>query len=155
MADNLGGSGVLAVATLGIIFGNVRIKHKDELTDFSFGLSSILEILVFILIGVLVGNTLQLNAGLFLNAFLIFLALLVARFLAAQIALRGEYDFADRLVVSLMMPKGIAAAVLLFLFSSPLYPYIPESLSTTLFLVMFYSIILATATSYWWSEKKS
>lgn len=144
IAENLDGNGVLAVATLGIIFGNVHIKHKEELTDFSFGFSSIVEILVFLLIGILVGSTLALDGMLFVNAAIIFAGIFIVRLIAVHIVLRDEYDITDQLFISVMMPKGIAVAVLIFIFSSSLYPFIPETLISTMFVVLLYSIILAT-----------
>ena len=54
LSENLGGSGVLAVATLGLVFGNVYIKHKAELQEFSSLFSDSLEILVFVLLGFII-----------------------------------------------------------------------------------------------------
>ncbi|RME31587.1 hypothetical protein D6789_02200, partial [Candidatus Woesearchaeota archaeon] len=54
LAESLEGNGVLAVATLGLVFGNTYVKHRGELLDFSNLLTLALEILVFMLIGLLV-----------------------------------------------------------------------------------------------------
>ncbi|MFT4250319.1 MAG: cation:proton antiporter [Candidatus Woesearchaeota archaeon] len=147
IAQNLDGSGVLAVATLGIIFGNVTIKNKEELTDFSFGFSSIVEILVFLLIGILVASTLSFGWLELLYAAILFAGLFLARLLAVRIVLREE-TLRERIIVALLMPKGIAVAVLIFIFSSGLYPQIPDELITAMFFILLYSIAVATITSY-------
>ncbi|HDM43627.1 MAG TPA: hypothetical protein ENG02_00335, partial [Candidatus Woesearchaeota archaeon] len=47
IAEIFEGSGVLAVTTMGLFFGNVYITHKRKLLEFSEILSYILEIIVF------------------------------------------------------------------------------------------------------------
>ena len=54
IAENLHGNGVLAVTSMGILFGNVYVKQKFQLQEFSTVFSSSLEILVFVLIGLIV-----------------------------------------------------------------------------------------------------
>jgi sodium/hydrogen antiporter len=151
-AENLGGSGVLAVATLGIIFGNVTIKNKEELNDFSFAFGSVLEILVFLLIGILVGGSMQLTWALTFGSLIIFLLIVLARFIASWIVFAKESSWAELAFVTLSMPRGIAVAVLIFIFSSPLYAgLVPEVLVNVLFLVTLYSILLATVVAWWWN----
>lgn len=151
-AENLGGSGVLAVATLGIIFGNVTIKNKEELNTFSFAFSSVLEVLVFLLIGILVGGSMQLSGALLLQSFLVFLAIILARLAAVCIVFWNDHNWPERIFISLSMPRGIAVAVLIFIFSSPLYASsVPQVLVDVLFLVTTYSILTATIAAWWWN----
>ena len=151
-AENLGGSGVLAVATLGIIFGNVTIKNKEELNNFSFAFSSVLEILVFLLIGILVGGSMEFTWSLVLGSLLIFASIVAARLAATSIVFREDHSWPERLFITLSMPRGIAVAVLIFIFSSPLYAHqIPSVLVHVLFLITLYSILVATIAAWWWN----
>ena len=151
LAENLGGSGVLAVAVLGIIFGNVTIKNKEELNTFSFAFSSILEILVFLLIGILVGGSMQYSWHLLLSSLAIYLCIVVARAIATALVFGKENTLEENIFLTLSMPRGIAVAVLIFIFSSPLYAsLIPEILVHVLFLVTAYSILVATIVAWWW-----
>lgn len=151
LADNLGGSGVLSVATLGIIFGNVTIKNKEELSDFSFAFSSVLEVLVFLIIGILIGGSLDYTWPLLLKTLAVFAVLFLARVAATWLVYREDYNWAERLFTAIIMPKGIAVAVLIFIFSSPLYPQVSQRLIDALFLVMVYSVVAATVAGWWWN----
>jgi len=116
VAENLRGNGVLAVATLGLFFGSVYVKEKSSLQEFSFLLSNSLEILVFILMGLVI--SLPLTFEFFMNSFVLFLALLACRALGVFYALRKEqFDFKEKLFAVLNMPKGIAMAVVVFTLS--------------------------------------
>ena len=48
-SEFVGGSGVLAVASFGLLFGNFHIEHKLSLEKFASIFSNTLNILVFIL----------------------------------------------------------------------------------------------------------
>lgn len=51
LAEKLGGNGVLAVTSLGLMFGNVYIQKKETLKTFGQLFSTLFEILVFLLLG--------------------------------------------------------------------------------------------------------
>ncbi len=116
LSENLGGSGVLAVATLGLVFGNVYIKHKAELQEFSSLFSDSLEILVFVLLGFII--EIPFTWSFFLKSLIIFIVLLISRFLAISVSLRGSvYALREKFFMAINMPKGIAVAVVAFSFT--------------------------------------
>ncbi len=152
LAENLSGNGVLAVATVGIIFGNVTIKKKEELHTFSFSLSTILEMLVFLLIGIMIGGNIVYTKEIFIISAGVFVSSLIARFIAAYMTFKNDYTFKQIFFTGITMPRGIAVAALIFIFSSDLYSEIPEVFLNVLFLVTIYSIIVATISALWWDR---
>src|SRR3989338_5690277 len=54
LAENLGGSGVLSVTSLGFFFGNVYVKEKITLLGVESVLAKALYILVFMLTGIII-----------------------------------------------------------------------------------------------------
>ncbi len=117
LSENLGGNGVLAVTTLGIFFGNVTVKKKVELQEFSSMLSNVLEILVFILIGFLV--PLELNLGFFLKSVVLFFIMILIRFFAIQlVCMQDHINMKERIFMALNCTKGIAVAVVAFIVSN-------------------------------------
>lgn len=141
LAENLNGSGVLAVAVLGFMFGNMVMRHKDMLQEFSSMLSNSLEILVFLLLGLII----QLNISLkFIGiSLLVFGILLLSRYLALQASLGNLFNFKEKLFMTLNMPKGIATAVLVFSLSILSIPDLMPMLNLVV-IIMIYSLLLST-----------
>ncbi|MBW2977418.1 cation:proton antiporter [Candidatus Woesearchaeota archaeon] len=141
VAEHLGGNGVLAVTTMGLFFGNVYIEHKKKLQEFSETFSLILEILVFTLVGLIIKIPLTLN---FLIASLTLFVIFVAvRSLAVTITFSKQFNFKERLFMTLNIPKGIATAVVAFTLAT--YTIIGINLILDLILAfIIYSIILST-----------
>jgi len=101
LAEILSGSGVLAVATLGILFGHGFVKGRTELQEFTRSFSGALEVLVLVLSGMVLKISFS---GRFLGACLIlFAALLLARFLTVH---RMNLSPREREVAVAFMPKG-------------------------------------------------
>ena len=118
IAEYLGGNGVLAVTVMGLFFGNVYIRHKQKLMEFSETLSVILEVVVFILIGMII--KVPLTAEFFYTSLTLFGAFLLIRYIAVQVSFVGEKQFTqkEKLFVALTCPKGIAVAVIAFTFAT-------------------------------------
>ncbi|KYK26252.1 hypothetical protein AYK26_05590 [Euryarchaeota archaeon SM23-78] len=144
LAENLRGNGVLAVATLGLMFGNFYVKEKGQLQEFSYMLSNALEILVFVLVGLII--KFPLTISFFIKSFLLFCLLILARAGAVFVSLKKtDYSLKEKLFLSLNMPKGIAVAVVAFTFFS-LYEeaFIQLGVILNLILVfMIYSLVLS------------
>lgn len=150
IAENLGGSGVLAVSTLGLFFGNVVVKKKEQLREFSEVFTNALEILVFVFIGFII--EIPFTFDFFFRSFVLFLLYLCIRFAAIHITFKSEYNFREKLFMTLNVSKGIAVATIAFALttlyvekSSVLYNLsgvIPLLNLTLVF--MLYSIILST-----------
>jgi cell volume regulation protein A len=147
IAENLKGNGVLAVATLGLLFGNSYIREKEILQGFNEILDNTFVVIVFILIGVIVKIDFS---WLFLfKAFLLFLVMVVARYIAIAFSLRdSEFTFSEKVFMAFSMPKGIAAAVVAFSLSvfgatPELSPYMTVILQLSL-ISMVYSLVIGT-----------
>jgi len=142
LAENLQGNGVLAVATLGLLFGNLYVKEKTQLQEFSYMLSNALEILVFVLVGLII--KFPLTSAFFFKSFFLFCLLVLSRTASVFIALKKEdYSFKEKLFISLNMPKGIAVAVVAFTFS--LYKVAQMGMMLSLILVfIIYSLVLSS-----------
>jgi len=143
-AENLGGNGVLAVATLGLIFGSVYIKNKSDLSGFSSLLSTSLEILVFVLVGIII--EIPWEAGFIIKSFILFIVLVLCRYLALKITFKEEYPKKSLIFMALNMSKGIAIASVTFTLALFEYEGISTLVNLTL-ISMIYSLIVATITS--------
>ncbi|MBD3313793.1 hypothetical protein GF345_05100, partial [Candidatus Woesearchaeota archaeon] len=143
LAEVLQGSGVLAVTTLGLFFGSVYVTHKGEMQEFSSFFSYALEILVFVLIGLIIQIDLTLR---FLALSLsLFLLLVLLRYLAVNIVFRSNYKIKEKLFMTLNAPKGIAVASVTFLLTTfqAEIPAIAKITDLTLVFIL-YSIILSS-----------
>ncbi len=142
LAENLGGNGVLAVTTMGLFFGNVYVAHKLQLREVSAFFANSLEILVFILIGLII--KIPLNFNFIFKSLVLFVLYLGIRYLAVTISFKQvDYNFKERLFMAFNVQKGIAVAVVAFTLTTLNI----EGIQTILHLVllfMLYSIILST-----------
>lgn len=144
IAENLKGNGVLAVTAMGLFFGNVYLKEKVQLLDFSLVFSNSLEILVFILIGLVIKIPLQLDF--FIKSLMLFLVYLIIRFAAISISLRKlNFAFKEKLFMALNAQKGIAVAVVTFSLANLNIEGMQSILNLILAFIL-YSIILSTIT---------
>ena len=117
LSEQLGGNGVLAVTVLGVFFGNLTVKKKPELKEFSNTLSNILEMLVFILIGFLIPVKLELHF--ILKSLLLFAIMILIRFIAIQLVYMHDHvNIKERIFMALNCTKGIAVAVVAFILSN-------------------------------------
>lgn len=143
VAENLSGDGVIAVATLGLLFGNTYVKRKGTLTEFSTLLATSLEILVFILVGMLI--IIDFSLLFFLKSLLLFLLAVGARYLTIIFVTRGDaFKHRERVFMTLNMPKGIAVAVVtltLSVLDTPL-----NGILTLMILFLVYSLVLSGIT---------
>jgi len=113
VAENLKGNGALAVASLGFLFGSFYVKEKPRLQEFSYMLSNALEILVFVLLGIII--RLPLSADFILKSLLIFLLVVISRLAAVFVSLRKtDYSLREKFFISLNLPKGIVVVAVIF-----------------------------------------
>ncbi|MEK6876863.1 MAG: cation:proton antiporter, partial [Nanoarchaeota archaeon] len=136
------GNGVLAAASLGLLFGNVYVKQKFQLQEFDAVFSNSLEILVFVLIGLVV--VIPFTAQFLLKSLLLFLIYLIIRYFSIMFALRGmNFTMKEKLFMSLNVQKGIAVAVVVFSLATFGIEGIETILNLSL-VFMLYSIILSS-----------
>lgn len=144
LAENLNGSGVLAVITLGIFFGNVYVKERVKLLEPEGVLTKAFLILLFILTGVIVDIPYTLHF--FATSALLFAAFVAIRFIGTSLTLR-KHSWHEKLYMTLNAPKGIttiAVGFVLAVYDLPELAIVAD-LAVAFFL---YSIILATITTW-------
>lgn len=141
LAENLGGNGVLAVTTMGLFFGNIYVKQKGSMQEFSSLLSLSLEILLFILVGLIVVVPFTSQFLLFSIGF--FIIYLCARYFAVQISFKKLYNIKQKMFMTLNSPKGIAVAVVVFMLATRQIQGI-ERVNNLILAFMLYSIIVSS-----------
>lgn len=142
IAENLGGNGVLAVTSMGLLFGNVYVKQKFQLREFASVFSNSLEILVFVLIGVII--SIPFSTGFIIKSVVLFLLYILIRFFSIMFSLRGmDFTLNEKIFMSLNVQKGIAVAVVVFSLTTLGIEGLEIILNLSL-AFMLYSIILSS-----------
>lgn len=142
LAENLGGNGVLAVTTMGLFFGNMYVTHKLQLREVSAFFANSLEILVFILVGLII--KVPLSYVFILKSLILFVIYLVIRYIAIALSFRKfKFNFKEMMFMTFNVQKGIAVAVVAFTLTTLNITGMETILHLTL-LFMLYSIILST-----------
>ena len=149
LAENVGGSGMLAVAVAGLISGNV-IKHRhDEVQNFDDHLSEMLRISVFTLLGAQI--TLFWNPVEFLMITLFFLIMFFMRPVFLFPALgrsRKNYDRREFLLMSFLTPRGISAAAMAPIVATAMiiagFPLLGDLILRIIFMVILMSVLSST-----------
>ncbi len=141
IAENLNGNGVLAVASMGLLFGAVHLSHKPQLQSFASVFSNSLGVLVFVLIGIIV--SIDFSANFLIKSILLFLGYILIRFASILFALRGmDFTMKEKIFMSLNVQKGIAVAVVVFSLATSGIEGIGTILNLAL-AFMIYSIVLS------------
>lgn len=140
VAQKLGGNGLIAIATIGFIFGNIFLKQKEKILMHSNVIYSIFEIFVFILAGIVVG--LPYSLDFYRISLGLFIVYLLIRFILANLALR-HFDFLERAEIAFFVPKGLATVTVAFALLN--YSFLGSVLLVQLLLAFFvYSLIFDT-----------
>jgi len=142
LAENIGGNGVLAVTTAGLFFGNVYVKHKAELQEFSSTFSLLLEILLFIFVGLVI--KIPFTWIFIVKAIGIYALFCVLRYLALSIAVGKWYNKKEKIFMTFSAPKGIATVVVLLIFAGYSFINGMESIISLGFAFVLISIIVST-----------
>ncbi len=143
LAENLQGSGVLAVTTLGLFFGNVYMVGKKKLTEFSSTFSNALEIIVFVMVGLII--KLPFSYVFFLKSILLFFIYLIIRYFSIEITFHNRFKLKEKIFMTLTGSKGIAVAVLVFILAGYALPGMKVILDLILVFLL-YSIFVSTIT---------
>ncbi|MFH1642577.1 MAG: cation:proton antiporter [Nanoarchaeota archaeon] len=142
LAENLGGNGVLAVTTLGLLFGNLYVREKGHLFEFSSIFATSLQILVFFLIGLSI--KIPFTKQFLVKSSLLFVIYILIRLSTIHLSFyNNDYNFKEKLFMALNVQKGIAVAVVAFTLSTFDIKGIGVILDLTV-AFMLYSILLST-----------
>jgi cell volume regulation protein A len=145
VTQGIGGSGFLAVYVSGIVLGNVNYVHKRSLTVFHDGLAWLMQIAMFLTMGLLVlpsELTRMAVSGIALSAFLVF----VARPASVLVCLTPfRFSLREQLMVSW---AGLRGAVPIVVATYPLIAGVPEAkpIFNLVFFVVFISVLLQGTT---------
>jgi len=161
LAENVGGSGILAVAVCGLVSGNMMLKpeEKEIVTGFENQLAEMLRISVFMLLGAQVMLPFDLQQIALVFAF--FLIVFFARpvFLLATLGkTRSKYSKRDLALMSFIAPKGLSAAAMIpiaaLVISDVDHPDVGNQMVNIIFLVILFSILFSTLTAIALSRTK-
>ncbi|NIO22843.1 MAG: hypothetical protein GTN38_02335 [Candidatus Aenigmarchaeota archaeon] len=154
LAENVGGSGMLAVAICGLISGNLVLsdREKEDVKRFEDQLSEMLRISVFTLLGAQV--MLPLDPSQLFLAFAFFLVVFFSRplFLIPTLGKeRKKFDRKDLILMSFVAPRGLAAAAMAPIIAMFLAgigaPEIGNQIVNIIFLVILLSVLFSTVTA--------
>lgn len=132
----IGGNGFLAVYLAGLVMGNRDFIHKRSLMRFHDGITWLVQIMMFITLGLLVFPSRILpviGIGLLVSAFLIFVARPIAIFLTL---IASRMDTREKAMISWV---GLRGAVPIVLATFPLLANVPQA--ETIFNLVFFIVI--------------
>jgi cell volume regulation protein A len=141
----LGGSGFLAAYIMGLVLSGSTFVHKKSLLRFHDALSWLMQITMFLVLGLLVFPS-QLLPVAATGIFVAFVLIFVARPISVFIGLMfSKYDFRDKLMISWV---GLRGATPIVLATFPLLAGIPQSdtIFNIIFFVVFISVLLQGST---------
>jgi cell volume regulation protein A len=136
LTASIGGSGFLAVYIAGLILGGSDFIHKQSLTRFHDGLAWLMQITMFLILGLLVFPSRLLPiivSGILISFFLIFIARPMGVFLSLPF---GKINFKEKTFISWV---GLRGAVPIILATFPLLAGVPKA--DILFNIVFFIVI--------------
>ncbi|MEK6934544.1 MAG: cation:proton antiporter [Nanoarchaeota archaeon] len=142
LAEGINGNGILAITTLGIVYGRLGLKDKLDLGKFTNMFTNFLKIIVFILIGLLI--KFPSDQDFLINSLILFLIYLVIRYISVSASFKNmPIKFKEKLFMSLNVPKGIAVSVVTFiLLGLDIVAF--NSIIPLIYLFILYSVILGS-----------
>jgi len=122
-AEAVGGNGAIAALIFGVVLGNGFIiarklafeglEFSDQQRQFQSEVAFLIRAFFFVYLGVILDPALVLQTRFLVDAAVILAAALAARVLAVSLATRGDGETSkDRGLITLLFPRGLAAAVL-------------------------------------------
>ncbi|MCK4670105.1 MAG: cation:proton antiporter [Nanoarchaeota archaeon] len=139
LAENIGGSGIIAVTTLGLFFGNLEFKQKYSLLQFESVLSTLLKVLIFVLLGVII--KLPLSFHFLWTSLALFIIYLLGRYVAIHLVAH-QLPSAHKIFMSLTASKGLAVVVVTFILASTVSGF--EPILNYILAFVLYSLVLSS-----------
>lgn len=137
-------AGIAAVATAGILLGNVDMPYEDEIAAFKGDITLIVLSFVFISLATLLSFEDLLSLG--LGGLLVVAVVVVIRPVAVLLCTYGErFLFREQLFMSAVGPRGIIPASVTTLFALELRSSNPDAATVlvgTVFLVILTTVVL-------------
>jgi len=139
ISDVLKGNGFLSVYICGIILGNSNIVHKNSLVRFHDGLSWIMQVTMYVLLGLIVTPSEILNIALY-GVVVSFVLILIARPASVHLVLfLSKFKFKEQALISWVGLRGAVPIVL------AIFPTIYNiSDSSFVFNIVFFVVLTST-----------
>jgi cell volume regulation protein A len=159
LAENVGGSGMLAVAVCGLMAGS-HIRQKDtDVQKFDDHLSEMLRISVFTLLGAQVTLLIGLEEFFMILVFFLMMFLIRPVFLMPVLGKkRKDFERRELLLMSFVTPRGLSAAAIAPIVATALIaagsPDVAASIMNIIFLVIMLSVLFSTAVALLASREK-
>ncbi|MFC7156593.1 cation:proton antiporter [Halomarina halobia] len=151
-----GEAGIAAVATAGIILGNLDIPYEEDIEDFKGDLSLIVLSFVFIALGALIRFADIVQLGLGGIAVVLAVALVIRPALVFVSTIGGRFTLNERVFMSLVAPRGIIPASVATLFAVQLQAEGQAAAATllagTVFLVILTTVLFEGGLSRYIAE---
>ena len=139
LTNSLQGNGFLAVYIAGLVMGNKNFIHKRTLRKFHDGLAWLMQIVMFLALGLLVFPSELIpviGVGLLISIFLI----IIARPVSVMLCLiKTEFSFREKLMISWV---GLRGAVPIILATFPLLAGIANA--STIFNIVFFVVLTSS-----------
>lgn len=152
LTDLLKGNGFLSVYICGIILGNSNIVHKNSLIRFHDGLSWIMQVTMYVLLGLIVVPSEIINVALY-GIVISFILILIARPASVHIVLfLSKFRFREKALISWV---GLRGAVPIVLAIFPTIYNINDSnfVFNIVFFVVLTSTLIQGSTIYFIADK--
>ncbi len=136
VTEKIGGSGFLAVYIMGLVLSSRNFVRKKSLTLFHDGIAWLMQIAMFLALGLLVfpSNLKEIaGEGFLVSAFLIFIARPVAVFISL---IRSKFNFRQKLMISWV---GLRGSVPIIMATYPLIAGIEKA--NTIFNIVFFIVL--------------
>ena len=145
LAETLGGSGILSVTTLGLVFGGSILKEKEEIQKFSSIFTNFLKIIMFILLGLVI--QIPFKYEFLIKATVLFFIYLIIRYMAVSVSLKKlSLNKKEKIFMTFNVSKGLGVAVVLFILIATGLKEMDVIISLSFFFIL-YSIILSSVTN--------
>ena len=139
ITSSLGGSGILAVYIMGLVLAHADFAHKRTLLNFHEGLAWLMQIVMFLTLGLLVFPS-QLPSIMFAGLAIAFALIFVARPLSVYLLLfKSKLANKEKILISWV---GLRGAVPIVLATFPLLAHVPQA--NTIFNIVFFVILTST-----------
>ncbi len=152
LAENVGGSGMLAVAITGIIIGNMKFKEKQEMLAFENQLSEMLRISVFTLLGASVSLFITIQEFMLIVAFFVIVVFSRLVFFFPAIGnMKDKFSRRELILMSFVAPRGLSAAAMapivatsVLALGTPAALFAAPKMMNIIFLVILLSVLFST-----------
>ena len=124
ITTTMNGNGFLAVYLTGLLMGRVRFNHKKKLIHFSDSITWLMQIAMFLVLGLLVFPS-QLVGVIWIDIIIAFFLIIVARPISVFISLMfSQFNMREKLMISWV---GLRGAVPIILATFPLIADVPNA----------------------------